>query len=108
MSPTQVGRFLALGETIVRTHLNLLLSIQQPLEQITISAVNSIGYVSLLLFNPTFYSPDPHFNPGDATADIASALCRIDNPLSTSTEPILRPFALSWTIQISAILETSV
>ncbi|KAJ5800238.1 uncharacterized protein N7518_002306 [Penicillium psychrosexuale] len=75
MSPTQAGRFLALGETIVRTHLNLLPSIQQPLEQIAISAVNSIG---------------------------------IDNPLSTSTEPILRPFALSWTIQVSAILEVSV
>jgi hypothetical protein len=37
---TQAGRFLALGETIVRTHLNLLPSIQQPLEQIAISAVN--------------------------------------------------------------------
>lgn len=59
MSPTQVGRFLALGETIVRTHLNLLPSIQQPLEQIAISAVNSIGYVSPLLFNLTFYYPDP-------------------------------------------------
>lgn len=59
MSPTQVDRFLALGETIVRTHLNLLPSIQQPLEQIAISAVNSIGYVSLLLFNLTFYSPGP-------------------------------------------------
>ena len=59
MSPTQVGRFLALGETIVRTHLNLLPSIQQPLEQITISAVKSIGYVSLLLFNLVFHSPDP-------------------------------------------------
>lgn len=59
MSPTQVGRFLALGETIVRTHLNLLPSIQQPLKQIAISAVNSIEYVSLLLFDLTFYSPDP-------------------------------------------------
>lgn len=47
MSPTQ-GRFLALGETIVRTHLNLLPSIQQPLEQIAVSTVKSIGYVSLL------------------------------------------------------------
>lgn len=59
MSPTQAGRFLALGETIVRTHLNLLPSIQQPLEQIAISAVNSIGYVSLLSFDLTFHSPDP-------------------------------------------------
>jgi hypothetical protein len=59
MSPTQAGRFLALGETIVRTHLNLLPSIQQPLEQIAISAVKSIGYVSLLLFNPIFHSPEP-------------------------------------------------
>ncbi|KAJ5952699.1 uncharacterized protein N7479_011112 [Penicillium vulpinum] len=75
MSPTQTGRFLALGETIVRTHLNLLPSIQQPLEQIAISAINSIG---------------------------------TGNPLSTSTEPILRSFTLSWTIQISAILEDSV
>jgi hypothetical protein len=39
--------FLALGETIVRTHLNLLPSIQQPLEQIAISAVKSIGSACL-------------------------------------------------------------
>lgn len=57
MSPTQ-GRFLALGETIVRTHLNLLPSNQQPLEQIAIRAVNSIGYVTLLSSILFFDSPD--------------------------------------------------
>ncbi|KAJ5200504.1 hypothetical protein N7491_008690 [Penicillium cf. griseofulvum] len=54
MSLTQAGGFLALGETIVRTHLNLLPSIQQPLEQIAISTIDSIGIV-----NPLSTSTEP-------------------------------------------------
>lgn len=78
-SPTQAGRFLALGETIVRTHLNLLQ--HSPLTVAVLSIRQSTVSSSLLLASSSLRPPLAGLGYW-ATTDIAPALRRDDNPLA--------------------------
>jgi hypothetical protein len=97
MSPTQAGRFLALGETIVRTHLNLLTFYPSPIQQFhanrLLCIVRYVPISFVLLPLPPFVSTS--LLPRLAywvIADIAAALGRDDNPLAHALDRTHRSF----------------
>lgn len=82
MSPTQVGRFLALGETIVRTHFNLLPSNIAPHRRPLLAQQDRVCFLFPSRF-PILCPKSPLVALGYwATADMTQALRRDDNPLA--------------------------